>query len=420
MSCAKSVFTYSLAGCVLVLSLLTESHAAAKVRSVKKTPFKLPSVVGLIRRGGPLGLPGLVTSTDVIIGDASVSYIDPEFLMEERLVVWQDDQGEVWVCELDEETGDLVPSDGKGQYAGRAAPLLTKENPFFDVTYNGPEFGQSQQGIVVYYSDHETLEITRYNLATRQVDIPVPGRTHNTRALISSKEPGYPGTLVMLARIGDADNPLGKQIFNEWFDDAEPEVVHPVPRIKSGTSGPQWFPGERAIIAQTADANGVQQVSRYDIDTEQFTLLTDTPGSKIDSFAFEAPEYPGEILFLTLNQRKWLEVYRQQGNQWTRILRIPAPESTARTSTGMKSAEPVSFQGKTYFTYLADNGQQITRVALASLDGRVNMWVNPTGQLNQFDPEGVVLGDKLFVYYYDGVNAQNIHVLHRSLVQFWE
>ncbi|HUQ71509.1 MAG TPA: hypothetical protein VM165_18420 [Planctomycetaceae bacterium] len=387
------------------------------MRTSSRTRQAQPSVVSVVRGRGPLGLPGLLTSTDVVIGDPAVSYVDPEFLPEERLMVWQDAAGEVWLCEVDPDTGNMVPADGKGESAGRAAPLLTKRNPFFKVTYNGPEFGVSQQGIVVYYCDSEQLEITRFDLASRRIDIPVPGVTRNTLALISSKVPGAPGTLVMYGRIG-ATPAGGNQILNEWFDDSEPEVVHPVPRIKSGTSGPQWFPGQRAIIAQLPDENGVEQVCRYDIDAEQFTLLTDTPGDKIDSFAFQAPEYPGEILFLTLNQRQWLEVYRQRGTRWTRILRIPAPASSAKTSSGLKSAEPVAYRGKTYITYLADSGDKMTRIALASLDGKINAWVSRAGQLDQYDPEGIVLGDKLFVYYYDGVNQQDIHALHRCRVQF--
>gem|GEM_PF-5721444 len=420
MPCSTRFYSPACWGSVVLLTLGIAAPVEAKVRTVAKTPLKLPSVVRVVPRSGSLGIPGLLTSTDVVIGDTSVSYIDPEFLADERQMVWQDDLGHVWLCEVDPETGDMLPADGKGQYAGRAAPLLTKENPFFDVTYNGPEFGQSQQGIVLYYSQFDGLDIVRYNVATRQLDLPVSATTTNTRALISSKEPAFPGSLVMWARIGAADNAAGKQIFNEWFDDSQPEIVHPVPRIKAGTSGPQWLPGERAIIAQYPDARNVDQVCRYDIDTEEFTLLTDTPGNKIDSFAFEAPEFPGETLFLTLNQRKWLEVYRQQGAKWQRILRITAPDSTPRTSSGLKSAEPVSYQGKTYFTYLANDTDAIPRIALASLDGRIKTWASEDGTLNQFDPEGVVFGDNLFVYYYDGVNDQNIHKFHRCRIQIWD
>lgn len=406
-------------GIVLMCAMLSTEEAAAKVRTAAKNPLRVPNVVRLIPGRGTLGLPGLLTSTDVIIGDSTVSYIDPEFLDDERLMVWQDGTGEVWTCHVDPDTGNMLPPDGKGHYAGHAAPLLTKANPLFDVTYNGPEFGWSQQGIVVYYSQFEGLDILRYNLTTQQIDMPFSGKTQNTRALISSKERTFPGTLVMYARIGDANNRIGKQIFNEWFDDSEPEVVHEVPRIKAGTSGPQWIPGQRAILAQYPDSKGIDQVCRYDIDTKAFTILTDTPGNKIDSFPFEAPEYPGEILFLTLNERKHLEVYRSVNGRSIRILRLPAPETTGDTSSGMKSAEPVIFQGKTYFTYLADYQNQITRIAFAALDGQISTWISPAGPLDQFDPEGVVLDDHLYVYYYDGVNTQNIHTFHRCEILLW-
>lgn len=407
-----------LGGLLALIVLTTQVAAGNRIRARVPSPLAFPSVIALIPREGPLGLPGLLTSTDVVIGDPTVSYIDPEFLPDERLMVWQDAAGDVWLCQVDSKTGAMIPPDGKGEYAGRAAPLLTKETPFVNVTYNGPEFGISRQGIVVYYCGSERLEIIRYDLATKQMVIPVPSGTQNTRALITSKQADDPGVRVISARFAQASGTQIPTVVNEWFDDSSPDVVHAMPHIKSGTSGPQWLPGERALITQYADQNGVQQVSRYDLDTQEFTQLTTTPGDKIDSFAFTAPEFPGETLFLTLNQRKWLEVYRQLGDSWVRIQRIPAPGTSSASSSGLKSAEPLIFRGKTYFTYLAD-GEEISRIAFASLDGQINTWISKSGQLDQYDPEGVAFEDRLFVYYYEGVNAQNIQRLHRCELHFW-
>ena len=383
-----------------------------------RQPLKWPDSITFVPPGRVGDTPVLLTSTDLEIGDPTLSYVDPEFLPEERLVVWQDAAGKVWLCHVDPGTGHLIPPDGRGEFAGLAAPLLTKQNPFSDVTYNGPEFGRSQQGIVVYYCGGKSLDVTRYSLATRKLDRPLTGDRQNTRALISSKDASDPGVRVMLARFANESAGAGIQVINEWFDDAEPSLVHEIPRIKSGTSGPQWIPGERAIITQYPDDDGVQQVNRYDIDAGKFTQWTKTPGEKVDSFAFHAPEFPGELLFLTLTERKWLEVYRRQDADWVRILQIPSPGNSLQSSSGLKSAEPVFYQGRTYFTYLAD-GEKITRIAFASLDGRINTWISKAGSLDQFDPEGVAFEETLFVYYYEGVNAQNIQKLHRCQLKFW-
>lgn len=357
----SSTISFGMAGCLLAIGLAADVCAQTSAQPKSPTRLALPSIVSLEPGRGPMTLPRLLTSTDVTIGDPSVSYVDPEFLPDERLMVWQDAGCEVWLCSVDPDTGGMVPANGKGQFAGRAAPLLTKRNPLLGVTYNGPEFGISRQGIVVYYSDSEQLEIARYDLASQRIDIPVPGTTRNTRALIASKDHDDPGTRVMYLRVEGAAASANLKIVNEWFDDSDLEVVHPLPLLKSGTSGPQWIPGQRAIIAQLPDQSGVEQVCRYDIDAGQFTLLTDTPGNKIDSFAFAAPEYPGELVFLTLNERKWLEAYRLQGSQWTRILHLPAPGTSANSSSGLKSPEPVVYRGRTYITYLADFENTITR-----------------------------------------------------------
>src|SRR5690349_21385178 len=119
-----SILAHCVAGGLLAIGMAAGACAETKVRTASRTPLALPSVVSLVRGTGPLGLPRLLTSTDVIIGDPTISYVDPEFLPEERLMVWQDATGEVWQCEVDPDTGGMLPPDGKGQYAGRAAPLL--------------------------------------------------------------------------------------------------------------------------------------------------------------------------------------------------------------------------------------------------------------------------------------------------------
>ncbi len=91
MSCmirANAILSTCLVVCLLPLAVMAEVQAGSKGRARVQISLATPSVIAVITKSGPWGLPGMLTSTDVIIGDAAVSYIDPEFLPEDRLMVW--------------------------------------------------------------------------------------------------------------------------------------------------------------------------------------------------------------------------------------------------------------------------------------------------------------------------------------------
>jgi hypothetical protein len=374
----------------------------------------------------PVGTPGVVLSTDTRIGDARVSYKDPEFRVEGELMVWQDQREEVWLCRFDPRTGDLIPRDGRGRLIGQGAPYVPQgaSIPRMVATsiYNGPEFGLSQRGLGIYFcqgDDPRTYQLARVGVEDQSFEILVPGQTSGLRGAFVTDNPQDESSRILYGRL--VRNPDGGvQVITEWFDEYDQDNIQTYPRAAFGSSGPHWIPGQRAIVTNVNDDDGVPQIVRYDIDTREITYLTSGAGAKVDAIFFEAPEYPGEQIFLCLVDRMWIEVYRRQGADWSCIRRIAAPDAGAfDTPPGTSSAEPVFHRGQTYFTYAVKYADDSSRIALASLDGQVNALVSQAGSLRQLDPEGVSVGDQLFVYYWTLANQQQIHELHRCQVQVW-
>jgi hypothetical protein len=382
-----------------------------------------PMVVQPLPTGLSVAGPHLVTSTDTRIGDRMTSYLDPEFLIDHRLMVWQDFQNNLWLCQFDPETGALIPEDGKGTYVGPTAPLLQYDRPLWDVVFNGGEFGISREGVGVYFctgSQRTEFEVARFDVTTGTMKILAPGKTTGCLAAFATRNPDDEQCDVFFGRLGqsEADTP-GRD--SRWFNEARPDVQTPFQVSSWGKNGIRWLPGQRAILLNAEDSNGVAQIGRYDLNTAKTTLWTTGPGSKRDATPTFAPEFGNEMVFLAVNEDRAIEVYRRSGSSWRCITRITGPANSAagRGIPEVGTAEFVTYQGATYITYIVKYPDDSTRVCLASLDGRLNTPVSMPSALRQYDPEGVGVGNKLFVYYYQDANADGVNEFHRCDVQLW-
>lgn len=371
-----------------------------------------PFPAGVSRSG-----PWLLVSTDLIIGDGVSSYFDPEFLAEQNLMSWLDDEGTVWLSQLDAQSGALIPADGRGVMLGKGAKFINLVDPLTNVVSNGPEFGISRRGVGIYYIT-PGFQIARFDVGHASTEILTPGSARVLGALPST-DAHDDACRVMYARKEQSEN--GPRRPGEWLDETQPQVVGGFPFSKGGSSGPHWIPGSRAIITNLTDSTGVVQVARYEIDTRITTYLTSGPGDKVDAIAFAAPEYPGELLFLVITDQQWLDIYRQVENTWIRIRRITTPDArfSSDIEVKMSSAESVSYRGRTYFTYQGNDAQGNKRIGLAALKSTLNQWISQPSAARQYDPEGIVLGDQLFVYYYFNKTEGQVSELHRCAIQLW-
>jgi hypothetical protein len=362
--------------------------------------------------------PRSLTYIDTRIGDPLVSYKDQEFYVDARLMVWQDELEQIWICRFDARTGLLDPLDGRGKFVGVGAPVLTP-TVLLQNAINGPEFGYSQRGLGIYYvsgSSASDYQATRYDLTSEETTILGGGFTSGSRGVLPSQDWSLPSCRVLFGRVV-ADT---TSFISEWFDEDDPAPPEAFPQSSRGTSGPRWILHEPALLTNVFDANGIPQINRYDLDTRTVTPLTAGPHVKIDAIPFTAPEHPHRRLFVCTADSQWIGVYRQDQPVWQNIHRIfPPGAASEETPPEVSSVEPVIFRGRTYFTYVAKYADGATRICLASLDGRLNEFISNAGSLRQIDPEGVAVGNRLFVYYWTAANAEGFNELRLSQVSIW-
>lgn len=131
-----------------------------------------------------------------------------------------------------------------------------------------------------------------------------------------------------------------------WRGTASRDTEQPVAATMSTFIPLRQVRGARAI-AYPADADGVQQVYTYELDTRAITQLTFDDGDKVAPWMWKAPEFGNEFVLAALVDNA-LRVYRQvpgseRAPQWQKVLESKAPPGYV-----MLSPEPFVYAGRSY------------------------------------------------------------------------
>lgn len=365
----------------------------------------------------------VVWSLDRRIGDPAISYVDPEVASATGLVAWQDDLGHIWVCQLDRQTGDLIPPDGRGQYLAQGVPLFSSSNSGDNVfrVINGPEWGFSQRGAGVYFLFGDNAlryQIGRVQLNDLTFEAVTPPSTQAALGAFPSEDVRDPVGRVLYSRLVEPPDQAAGRIASEWIEEDRPRAAAAFPLDSIGSVGPRWIPGQRAIVTNVADGDRVRQIARHDIDTGETTLLTTGPEPKADAVFFAAPEFPGELVFSCIVAETEIAFYRQVGPGWQEIGRVAAPQGPLTAAPpSVSSAEPFVYRGRSLVVYVATDRDDSTRICVGSLDGTINARISRSSPLRQVDPEVVVFDDRLFVHYWTSPDETGVNQLHLCQVR---
>jgi hypothetical protein len=374
-----------------------------------------PSVDSPVAETGHAARAGLVAAettpaedpiSDMAIGNTRVGYIDPEFWTDPPAVTWSDRANfDIWIAQVNPANGQFIPADGRGTYVGRGVPVSpTARNAL--ACYNGPEWGVSPAvGLSVYFTQFDTVgvgQIARYSFNERRViQLTRGGDVMRGGVLPSDSLEGPFAGLVTLQLKGPLTPALGTSI--AWRFENEPTVDRALPLAFGGSSVVRWVPGMLQLISNRFDSNGVAQVYLYDCLADTFQNLTSGPGNKYDAFLFYPPEYPGRRAFsCTIDASKIALYVENSAGQFEKLHEISAPQSGSGAFGKIYSAEPFIFRGKSGWAFSSTFGQinsdpsDVFVVQLGGFIRRVNVSTNPAVRS---DPEVLILGNKLFLYY---------------------
>lgn len=364
----------------------------------------------------------MVKRREVEIGSPSAGYLDPE--IEEgslQISFINRVDGGLYVSKLDPATGLFV--DHNYQYIDKPTSIAK--------TLNGPEWGYSVNGPSIYYTKPDA-QGKDHNFRYRDGKIDqLDSGDLSLVANYCSKNQSDAATWVMGARL---DASLLETKILSWgiFREDAPDKMQFFQMASVG-KGPRFVKGTRQVTTNLYDSKGLIQGYLYDIDSNKHIQVTRDSGRKNSLVAFNAPELGGEQLMAaavlvedsteaTLKNAQALasklggtpvkealslagmfaqslRVYRKVANSWQ-----PYREIRPQDGKLLMNPQVFSYKGKTFFSmdqYTAKSLLTNHSIVIQDMAGKLNITVSGPSELLRFDPEVLVMGDKILVYYYD-------------------
>jgi len=326
--------------------------------------------------------------------------------------VFSDANNNLWVGQIDSQSGNLVPSDGHG--------LLLDTNATAPTDYgNGPEWFESTAGSGFVYTQYlpgqqhrdASTVIGIASMVSGAWTITILANETGRASPDATKDPTDPDVY-----INYVSAPKGKWY---WRKLSEINVEHELPlsHLTNGNSR-RWVPGTHSIIFQghlkTADPDptpDVDQIFLYNIDTDVLEQLTFHPTGVQGAFMWRAPEFNNELVFLTTaGFRQEVLIYRKLPGadkvlRWTVIKSIDGPAALPF----FFSAEPFTHNGRSYvFSEASSTFNFLDRstpnqLVMSGIDPlRVDARVLPNDSnvyRLRLDPEYFVTAQGPFIYY---------------------
>ncbi|WP_164929478.1 hypothetical protein [Gloeobacter violaceus] len=326
--------------------------------------------------------------TDILITEAPI--IDPEFDQANARFTWVDSAGDVWIGNVDAQTGNFDPLDGKSIAVDTGAVPV-------EVIGNGPEWVFTSAGPQIVYTKFDN---SRYALgrALQQNGVWIGGFLENGQGRfgpIGSLDRSDPAPRI--SYIGRDEN--RKQV-TFWRGLDEPSTEEVIPG--SQPPGGRWVDGKRALVLTERVGSG-RQGFMYDVDAGVLEQLTFDAGIKKAIFMWQAPEYGNEYLFFTLIDEKEIGIYRKIDGVWTKINTVKPPS----TGNFLWSPELLVYEGKSYIFMVASTSRDQasktvpTDIWLAGIDPEAPFYrqlSDATSRVRK-DPEVFVTDDGPMIYY---------------------
>jgi hypothetical protein len=368
---------------------------------------------------------------DVRLGDPTVSYVNMEFSPDMQFAAWVDIRlppllpSRAWLCAVDPETGDLIPSDGKGFMISEI-----KNRGWVD---GAPQWGEDSSGPFVMTIDtQDSLLMTRPQSATWATVTtlptdPNPSRLYPFPARLPNRSHSYVAYL-------QQDE---EEEYQSWYLDlAAPSVEHqvtfgpqglypPMNSIPLAVDSNRWFQGEPIFIfGYTNTVSSKLQIKQMDVsqpDSEPI-VITDDGYDHIDEFP--AILFGERYLIGGVNNEPVGVLYRRPpGSEIYEPLQVISPSATSLvTPTTALSFEAFHWEGKAYASFqIRDNSSAILartepgEIWLTSLlDESVLRRISEPTTMVRADPEFFIGSSQVWVYYVAKPEGSSRWELHRA------
>jgi hypothetical protein len=333
---------------------------------------------------------------DLEVCPATAGVYDPEFDSDVQRMVYYDERRRLKVAPVRPD-GTIVTRDCRGVVIDVRASTSVPNYPL----KNGPEWAVSSRGHEIFYTrlnrDGGVGMARAWYDGAWQTEWVAEGEQRGL-ALPSVDATDPDPRLLYVHSLPDGTYEL------QWREASDPatEVTFDATIGVDTASSPRWVPGRRAISTTLEDANGVMQAALYDIDADQYEILTTDAGDKEEAWLWQAPEYGGEYLLLTIVDQSTVRVYRELAGDWTAIFSLAANTFSSRPF--IFSPEILTYGERSYvLMQLAGHKVGPGEIWMATIDPvapDVVMLSDPA-ELDRvrLEPEWMVTPEGVFVYY---------------------
>lgn len=352
------------------------------------------------------------TSNVVRMGTTGKSYIDAEILESEAKLTFQSSGGEIWVADLDPETGLFRNPTGKDILMDRGAANLR-------TTYNGPEFGVDRDGWAVYYTKSYNGELQAWKselVNGKPVAKPLTRGQKRRQSVLVGKDTSAPAVRMLYLQGSRAGGDF------QWIDERNPDNEQFASRLL-GVDSPRWIDNTSKFVYVASKGDAAGQIHLVDVTTGKRQAVTNDAGTKTFAYGWRAPDFDNELLLMAMLNYRSVAIYRDMGGPyWTRIAELKPPAESKFNYFG--SPEPFVFDGKSYVS-LVLKSQNTTGVFKDSEVWIMGIGDNASGPyiervddggapLMRSDPETFVTDDNVFIYY-NAWGSNRVYELHRAV-----
>ncbi len=308
---------------------------------------------------------------DVALTNPKISVQDIEFDIQGARLTWQDRVGNLWIADVNPQSGVITPPTGQGQRLDKGLAPLQQTN-------NGPEWAWGQPSAQIVYTkliNNEFYVARAFQASgiTGSWTTQVLPNTATYFSPIGSKNPQ--DVTPQILSYSRSLSPIAWNITNNLL--TTPGGVLNNPYLSQGITSIQGLKGGRWEIGNGIETdfgfafqipvNGYDQIAHYDTLTKTVNQISFDSTQKANAFIWEAPEYNNDlVVFATVNDTT-IQVWRNVNNAglWQLITTINPPNARPFVN----SPEPFVYKGKSYIFYLrAEN------TGTSNIKGPSDLW----------------------------------------------
>ena len=326
----------------------------------------------------------LMVGREVRLGETTISYLNPEFSDDGEYMIWLEQTQvipgtfdvlvNVWHCKIDDETGAMIPTDGKGFLAFEST-IYKRPNMGYD--NNGPYYvGADSAGSLIMVRPTDA-----YNGEKLMLSVP---SNPNRRGIFPSILPNSEKQYVYWFHPDEYPLPSDvNRISVEYVDLDDPSKIHIVATQDNFNPGSSWAAMDLAVprwidglpeftFGEGNPPFGLVQASLCKIELDTFTVRSITQEAR-NHFDPSPYYYKNKRYIMPGDGNNSIVVYREDNDIFSVVKSffVDTTNSTLIEPCSALSNEPFILGGNYFSTYLMSECDNSNNGAFVNSNGEV-------------------------------------------------